>query len=131
MIFLSFQELPQPKPNESSQPKPKESPQPKPKESPQPKPNESPQPKPKESPQPKPKESLQPKPRESLQLKSKEPLPLSEKFYLKTIGQIRFDKVKGRTPAKGSLLSCVLKCSQTFGCHCLRYCLCAIILILL
>jgi hypothetical protein len=114
MIFLSFQELPQPKSKEPLQPKPKE----------------PLQPKPKESPQPKPKESLQPKSKEYLQSKPKESLPLSEKLYAKTIGQIRFDKVKGRTPAKGSLLGCVLKCSQTFGCHCLRYCLCPIILIL-
>ncbi|XP_054166653.1 uncharacterized protein LOC128964120 [Oppia nitens] len=50
----------------------------------------------------------------------KKEIPIIQKFYTKTLGQIKFDRIKGRTPTKGSSLDCVVKCSATYGCHCLR-----------
>ena len=50
----------------------------------------------------------------------KKEIPLIQKFYTKTFGQIKFDRKKGRTPAKGSIVECVVKCSATRGCHCVR-----------
>lgn len=51
----------------------------------------------------------------------KREVPFIQKFYTKTLGQIKFDRQKGRIPAKGSILECVVKCSATYGCHCIRY----------
>ncbi|CAG2164676.1 unnamed protein product [Oppiella nova] len=50
----------------------------------------------------------------------KKETPFIQKFYTKTLGEIRYDKTKGRLPPKGTILNCIVKCSALHGCHCVR-----------
>ncbi|CAG2117832.1 unnamed protein product, partial [Medioppia subpectinata] len=50
----------------------------------------------------------------------KKEIPFIQKFYTKTLGEIKVDRKKGRLPPKGSILNCIVKCSALHGCHCVR-----------